>query len=198
MLLYFSKVPLRFYFDTVYGLRYVYIIFIFLLASKGLYLESAIVILIKILSLLLYLSLLFYTTSPSELKYGLEKLFTPFNLFNINVAGIINVIVGIITFFPILFLTEREVLTNASKRGLDYFHTDIISKMFALILSFKNTLRLTIEKIKKIKLLSTLSGYNRKKHRTNLRTNKVGFNDILLILVHLLFVAYYIWEKGLL
>ena len=198
MLLYLSKVPLRFYFDSVYGLRYVYILLVLLLAAKGLYLENAVVLLIKITSLMLYLSMIFYTTSPSELKYGLEKVLTPFNLFNINISPAINKLVGIITFFPVLFATEKEVLINASSRGLDYFHTDILSRIYALALSFKNTLRLTKEKIAKRNFVMTLRGYSTKKHRTNLRTNKPGFFDILIILVHLIFVFYYIWEKGLL
>ena len=196
-LLYSSHVPLRFYFDTVYGLRYIFIIFVFLLAFKGLYLEDASTILIKIVIVMLYLSMLFYTTSPSELKYGIEKLLTPFNLFNINISPVINKVVGVITFFPILFSTERQVLVNASSRGLDYFHTDIISRFFALVHSFKNTFRLTIEKINKMKLVASLKGYSTKKYRTNLRTNRLGFNDVFLLVIHISFIVYYIWEKGL-
>ena len=68
MLLYLSRVPLRFYFNMLYGLRYIFIIVIFALANRGLSFENAVVILIKISSIIEYLALIFYTTSPSELK----------------------------------------------------------------------------------------------------------------------------------
>ncbi len=197
MLLYSSHVPLRFYFNMLYGLRYVYIVILFALASKGLSLEEAIVILIKVSSIIEYLALIFYTTSPSELKYAIEKTLKPFNIFNFNLGNVSNKIVGIINFFPLLFTTEYEVLKSASARGMDYFHSDIIARIGALACSFKNTLRITLEKIQTIKFASELRMYSVTKFRTNLRTNKVNFYALLILLIHLVFIAYYIFERGL-
>lgn len=198
MLMYTSNVPMKFYFNMLYGLRYIYIVLLFLLSSKGLSLEQAIVIFIKISALIEYLALIFYTTSPSELKYGIEKTLNPFNLFNFNLGRLSNKIVSIITFFPLLFTTEHEVLKSASARGLDYYHSDILAKINVAFSSFKNTLRITFNKIHNIKFASELRMYNVTKFRTNLRTNKVSFFDIMLILVHLIFIMSYIKEVGLL
>ena len=52
MMMYSSNVPLRFYFDMLYGLRYIYIIILFALASKGLTLEEALVIIMKVSSVI--------------------------------------------------------------------------------------------------------------------------------------------------
>lgn len=193
-----SNVPLKYYFNTLYGLRYIFILLIVLLAARGLYLENALIVLIKIVSMMLYLDMIFYTTSSSEIKYGIEKVLTPFNLFNFNISPFINKLVNVIVFFPLLFSTEREVLVNSSSRGLDYTYADIISRFFVIITSFKNTLRLTIEKMKKQKLSSYLRGYSTSKYRTNLRTNKVGFLDAVLLAVHIFFIAYFIFERSIL
>ena len=197
MLIYSSNVPLRFYFDMLYGLRYIYIIILFALASKGISQETAIVVLIKVTCFIEYLSLIFYTTSPSELKYGIEKTLKPFNLFNFNLGKISNILINIITFFPLLFTTEYTVLKSAASRGLDYFHSDIIARFNVLISSFKNNLRLTLEKMKMIKFASELRMYNVSKFRTNLRTNKAGFLDFIILSVHIVFIASYVIEKGL-
>ena len=197
MLMYTSNVPMKFYFNMLYGLRYIYIILLFLLASKGLSLEQAVVVFIKISAFIEYLALIFYTTSPSELKYGIEKTLNPFNLFNFNLGRLSNKIVGIINFFPLLLTTEHEVLKSASARGLDYYHSDILAKISVVLSSFKNTIRLTIKKIHDIKFASELRMYSVTKFRTNLRTNKVRFFDIMLILVHLIFILSYIKEVGL-
>lgn len=198
MILYSSNVPLRFYMNMLYGLRYIYIFLLFLFASRGLTLEQTVITLIKISAIIEYLAFIFYTTAPSELKYGIEKILNPFNFLNLNLGKFSNFIVSIITFFPLLFTVEQSVLMNAGSRGLDYYHSDILAKIIVVMSSFKNTLRLTFQKIKETKLACELKMYKVTKFRTNLRTNKVRFFDIILILIHLIFIAYYIYERGLL
>ncbi len=196
-MMYLSRVPMRFYFDMLYGLRYIFIIIIFMLASKGLELESALVILLKLFCVIENLALIFYTTSPSELKYGIEKCLTPFNIFNFKLGRLSNLLVSIITFFPMMFTTEQSVLKSASARGLDYFHGDVLSRIYASLSSLKNTLRLTIEKIRLVKFNSELKMYDVKKYRTNLRVKKVGFSDLILLGIHIVFVFSYVTEVGI-
>ena len=199
MMMYYSNVPLRFYTGMLYGLRYVYIFLLFLLASKGLSLENAVTIFLKISMIIEYLALIFYTTSNSELKYAIEKILNPINVLNLNLNKISYVITNIIIFFPLLITIDLEVVESASSRGLDYFHGDILSRLIVQKNTIKNTLRLTREKLKRIKFVSSLKLYNTKKLRTNLNTNKFNYRDVLLILVHLIFIAFYIvFERGVL
>ena len=177
ILLYESKVPLRFYFNIIYGLRYLLIILVVLLASKGLTLNVAVTILFKVFNIISYLSLIFYTTSNSELKDGLEKLISPFNFLNLRISTFINRLVNLINFFPLLLITEREVLISSSARGLDYFHTDLMSRFITALISLKNTFRLTKEKLKRKKLSNKIKLYITKTYRTNLRTKKFKLYD---------------------
>lgn len=190
ILLYESKVPLRFYFNIIYGLRYLLIILVVLLASKGLTLNVAVTILFKVFNIISYLSLIFYTTSNSELKYGLEKLISPFNFLNLRVSTFINRLVNLINFFPLLLITEREVLISSSARGLDYFHTDLMSRFITALISLKNTFRLTKEKLNRKKLSNKIKLYSTKTYRTNLRTNKFKLYDLIILIVFIMFIYY--------
>ncbi len=190
ILLYESKVPLRFYFNIIYGLRYLLIILVVLLASKGLTLNVAVTILFKVFNIISYLSLIFYTTSNSELKYGLEKLISPFNFLNLRISTFINRLVNLINFFPLLLITEREVLISSSARGLDYFHTDLMSRFITALISLKNTFRLTMEKLKRKKLSNKIKLYSTKTYRTNLRTNKFKLYDLIILMVFIMFIYY--------
>lgn len=190
ILLYESKVPLRFYFNIIYGLRYLLIILVVLLASKGLTLNVAVTILFKVFNIISYLSLIFYTTSNSELKYGLEKLISPFNFLNLRISTFINRLVNLINFFPLLLITEREVLISSSARGLDYFHTDLMSRFITALISLKNTFRLTKEKLNRKKLSNKIKLYSTKTYRTNLRTNKFKFYDFIILMVFIMFIYY--------
>lgn len=190
ILLYESKVPLRFYFNIIYGLRYLLIILVVLLASKGLTLNVAVTILFKVFNIISYLSLIFYTTSNSELKYGLEKLISPFNFLNLRISTFINKLVNLINFFPLLLITEREVLISSSARGLDYFHTDLMSRFITALISLKNTFRLTKEKLNRKKLSNKIKLYSTKTYRTNLRTNKFKLYDLIILIVFIMFIYY--------
>lgn len=190
ILLYESKVPLRFYFNIIYGLRYLLIILVVLLASKGLTLNVAVTILFKVFNIISYLSLIFYITSNSELKYGLEKLISPFNFLNLRVSTFINRLVNLINFFPLLLITEREVLISSSARGLDYFHTDLVSRFITALISLKNTFRLTKEKLNRKKLSNKIKLYSTKTYRTNLRTNKFKLYDLIILIVFIMFIYY--------
>lgn len=190
ILLYESKVPLRFYFNIIYGLRYLLIILVVLLASKGLTLNVAVTILFKVFNIISYLSLIFYTTSNSELKYGLEKLISPFNFLNLRISTFINRLVNLINFFPLLLITEREVLISSSARGLDYFHTDLMSRFITALISLKNTFRLTKEKLNRKKLSNKIKLYSTKTYRTNLRTNKFKLYDLIILMVFIMFIYY--------
>lgn len=190
ILLYESKVPLRFYFNIIYGLRYLLIILVVLLASKGLTLNVAVTILFKVFNIISYLSLIFYTTSNSELKYGLEKLISPFNFLNLRISTFINRLVNLINFFPLLLITEREVLISSSARGLDYFHTDLMSRFITALISLNNTFRLTKEKLNRKKLSNKIKLYSTKTYRTNLRTNKFKLYDLIILIVFIMFIYY--------
>ena len=126
------------------------------------------------------------------MKYSLEKALTPFNIFNLRISVFINRVVNVIRFIPLLLITERKVLISSSARGLDYFHTDILSRFITIVISFKNTLRLTNEKISNMKFNSKLRMYSTKKYRTNVKVNKFGILDIVVILVFMLFIYYII------
>ena len=195
VLIYYSKVPIRYYLDIIYGMRFIYLLLLLYLGMKGFYLEEALLLYFKITIVMLYLSLLLYTTSPKELKYAFEKLLFPLTLLKLNISPFINVIINSITFFPILFITEREVLDASSSRGLDYIHADVLSKFYVVLMNLRNTIRLTLQKLKKSKTNEFLRGYSTNTFRTNLRINKVRILDVFVLVCYVLLIAYVIWEK---
>lgn len=192
-----SKVPLKYYFDMFYSARYVYIILIFIFASWQISLETAIVYLLKIIMTLEYLALITYTSSPSELHYGITRMLNPINFLNLNLDKIANLIISTINFIPTIVTTEQSILKSQASRGLDYYHSGIFGKIYAVLNSLKNTLRLTIKRKKEIKLVSSLRMNFTGKKRTNLNINKVGLYDIIFSAFSFMFLIGYIMEVNL-
>lgn len=68
-----SFVPLKFYMNTFWSLRYIYILVAFICASMRMNMNGYLTIFAKIVVVVEYLNIISYTTSPSESAYGIEK-----------------------------------------------------------------------------------------------------------------------------
>ena len=193
-----SKVPFRFFFNMFYSFRYLYLVLIFVFASSGFSLELSLVYLLKFVLVSQYLALLVFTTSLSEFDYGIYKVLNPINFLNLNVSYISLVIGNIFRFIPALVTTENYVLRCQASRGIDYVHSGIVGKYYAVLYSFKNSIRLTFKRMKDVNNLAKLRMYDVKRRRTNLKTGKFSFYAFMLLLFHVLFLYAYILEVKLL
>lgn len=191
-----SFVPTKFYFKTFYSFRYIYILIAFFCVSLGLDLEITIIYLLKLIIVTECLVLMIYTTSPSELNYGMEKILRIFNIFGLNVSGMVVDITNAIRFIPLVITTESKILKSQSSRGIDYYNSDIFGKTYALFSAYKNVLRLSFKKSKQIRKIEEIRLFNVRKRRTNYRTNKVGFYDLIFFLFHITIVVAYLIEGG--
>ena len=77
---------------------------------------------------------------------------------------------------------KYRTITSSVSRGIEYGGLNFLNR----IKLHSNIRRLTKVKNKEILNESRLRLFDIKKSRTNYRTNKVGFNDIFIILFHLL------------
>lgn len=193
-----SFVPTRFYFKVFYSMRYIYIFVILLCYFLGLSLQTTVIYLLKIISLVEYLFILIYTTSPSELNYGIEKLLNTFNILGLNMAVISVKVTRFIKFIPLLIITENKILKSQSSRGIDYNHSDIFGRYYAIFKSYLNTIRLTYRKSKDIKRNEEVRLFSVRRHRTNYRLKRIGFYDIIFFLFHVGVVVSLLVERGVL
>lgn len=193
-----SNVPFKFYFNIIYSLRFILILTLFVCLCTTLTLDIYVVILLKIVLLVMEVSILTFTTSPSELSYGIEKFLSPFNWFFLNLSYLVAGIVNMIRFIPMLITNEYKVLKSAESRGIDYKYSNMLSRFYTRRLIFKRVFSITRRTMKDIKTEGNLKLYSHKKYRTNYKVNKFGIYDLLYLLISLSFIIYYLYEKGIL
>jgi len=150
----------------------------------------------KLVILVEYINLLAYTTSPSESAYGIEKFLSLFNFLYLPVSKLAFKINSILRYHPLMLSVEYKTLKASSSRGIDYYHTNIIGKTYAFSKVYGNIRRLVKNKNKEISFNSELRLYDIKKYRTNYRTNKVGFFDIILLLLHIILIYAHLTSIG--
>ena len=193
-----SFVPFRYYFNTFWSLRYVFVIIAAICAYFATTLEVCLVYMMKLVIVVEYLNILAFTTSPSESIYGIEKFLSFFNFLYLPVSKLAFKINSILRYFPLYLTVEYKAFKASSSRGVDYNHLNIFKKIRYFFRVHGNIRRLTNNKNNQINEYSEQRLFDIKTYRTNYRTNKVAFYDIFFLLFHLVLIYAYCVEVGLL
>lgn len=191
-----SFVPFKYYFRTFWSLRYIYILIVFICAYFRLSMTEALTYVIKLITVVEYLNILAYTTSPSESAYGIEKFLSYFNFLYLPITKFAFKINKMLRYVPLMLTVEYKTLKAEASRGIDYFHSNMFGRMNAVSTIYGNILALTKRKSRDIAFASELRLYNMKRYRTNYRTNRVGFYDLFFTVFHLALVYAYLVQRG--
>ncbi len=189
-----SYVPIKYYFNTFYSLRYIYLLLAFICAYFGLGFSDYLVYVSKIIVFILYLNVIVFTTSPSETIYSIEKFLNLFNFLNLKAVKIASSINGLLRYHPLYMMVKNDVMLASSVRGI---HIGLFSVKTKIRLN-KKIRELTRIRSKEMNECAELRLYDINKHRTNFRTNKVGFYDILFLIFHIVLLYMYATLEGLL
>ena len=187
-----SLVPFRYYFNTFWFLRYIYIIVGIIMAYMGKNIELYVVFISKFIIVLEYLNILAFTTSPSESIYAIDRFLSLPNFLYLNVTKLAYKINSMLRYFPLYESVKYKTITSSVSRGIIYGRLSFIKK----IKLHSNIRRLTKEKNLEILNESKLRLFDINKRRTNYRTNKISFADIFFLLFHLLILFVYLSEGG--
>lgn len=192
-----SYVPFRYYFNTFWFLRYIYILIAFICAYFDQSLQTCMIYIIKLVVLVEYINIIAYTTSPSESAYGIEKFLSNFNFLFLKLSKISFRINNILRYYPNLLTVRGKAYKAAASRGIDYYNTDIINRSLIFMKLQFSVKRLHDYKNKMTHINNNLKLFSLKTYRTNYRTNKVSFNDIFFLIFHLLLIYTCIIEAGI-
>ena len=81
-----SKVPYKYYFDTFWHLRYIYLLIGVICYIFSVNALNTSVYIAKLVIIVEYLNIISYTTSPSENIWGIERLLSVFNYLYLPVS----------------------------------------------------------------------------------------------------------------
>ena len=191
-----SYIPFRFYINSIWSLRYWYLFIAILCLYLDVELQACIVYIMKFTTVVEYLNILAFTTSPSENIYAIEKLLSYFNFLYLPISKIAFKINSILRFIPLAQGVEYKTFKAASSRGIDYSHSNIFGRIYAYLKVHSNIRRLIKYKNSEIQKSSEMRLFDLKKYRTNYRTNKISYNDIFFLLFHVGLIVVHLIESG--
>ena len=139
----------------------------------------------KIIFIILYSSLLTYTTVITEITYGIEKILYPLKRI-IKVSDIAMIITLAIRYIPSLTNQADRIIKAQKIRGINFENNNIKEKIQNIGGILIPLFILSIKKSQKTADIMDIRLYNYGKSKTNYRSNNWKLIDTLLLILNIL------------
>lgn len=173
------------YLKTINSLR---LILVFILVLNLIFKVDIIITIIsmlRLLSIVLYTSILTLTTPPTEITYGLEQFLAPLKLIKIPINKIAFSISISLRFIPTLIDQGNKILKSQASRGVDYYNSNLKGKFIAIKSMLIPMFVTTLKKADDLADTMAVRLYDVNEKRTNFRINKWSFFDTYMVIIHL-------------
>lgn len=115
-----SLVPLKKYLSSVYSMKFLLLVIFFINILFGVSIYNSFIMLCRVCLVLMYFSLLLYTTTTNELALGFSSLLSPLGIFGFPVSKVSMAIALSLNFIPILFMESGKIIKSQTSRGFNY------------------------------------------------------------------------------
>ncbi len=150
---------------------------------------SAVFIIFRIVSLILFSSLLTYTTSPTMLTDAIERLLSPLKLFRVNVSSLSMMMTIALRFIPTL-IEEIDIIMSAQKaRGADLETGSLTQRARALVPVFIPLIVSSFRRAYELAFAMECRCYSGNNKRTRMKQMKLGARDYIAFAVVALLCA---------
>lgn len=181
-----TNIPLKLYYKSLKSLKLLIIFIIIINLIFKISLENTIVMIIRLCLVVIYTSILTLTTPPTEITYGLEKLFSPLKLIKVPVNQMALSITLALRFIPNIIDQAHKILKSQASRGIDYQNTNLKGKILAIKSMLVPMFILTVKKADDLALSMEIRLYNLHSTRTNFRIHRWKAFDTYLVIIHVL------------
>jgi len=148
-------------------------------------------IVLRLLNLVLLSSVLTFTTSPMDLKNGLESLMKPLKVIKVPVSEIAMMISLVLRFIPTLLEETSKIIKAQASRGADFNEAGLRQKMKQIISLLVPMFVVSFKRADDLANAMESRGYVIGEKRTSIDVMKLTFKDyyaLFLILVLLTFI----------
>lgn len=150
---------------------------------------SSVFIIFRIVSLILFSSLLTYTTSPTMLTDAIERLLSPLKVFKVNVSSLSMMMTIALRFIPTL-IEEIDIIMSAQKaRGADLETGSITQRAKALVPVFIPLIVSSFRRAYELAFAMECRCYSGNNKRTRMKEMKLGARDYVAFGIVILLVA---------
>ncbi|MCR5151170.1 MAG: energy-coupling factor transporter transmembrane protein EcfT [Clostridiales bacterium] len=148
----------------------------FKITEKGV--NTAVFTVLRIINLVVVSSLLTYTTTPTMLTDGIERLLHPLTYLHINVGSLAMMMTLALRFIPTLIEEIQRIINAQKSRGADFENGGIVSRAKALVPIFVPLIISSFRRAYELAFAMTARCYTGGNERTRMKQMKIKVRDI--------------------
>ena len=180
----YSNISIKTYLKNILGIK-IFLIFILVIDIIFYTSTSRIIFdLFKLIFIILYSSILTYTTVITELTYGIEKILSPLSKV-LPVSDIAMVITLTLRYIPSLTHEADRIIRAQKMRGINFDTKNIKEKILSISGILMPMFVMSIRKSNLMADIIDIRLYNYGKSKTNYRSNNWRLLDTLLLILNI-------------
>jgi len=184
-----SNVPMKYYFKPLLSMKVLFLFIIIINLIFGVSFSNSLLMIFKICLIIIYSSLLLYTTTTTDLAKGISSFLRPLDGFNIPVSKISMAIAFSLNFIPILFSQSNKIIKSQISRGFDYRKGSFKQKILGIKSIFIPMFVLAMKRADEVANAMEVKQFSFNNKRSNIRGFKWHFEDAYMLTIHLVVLA---------
>ena len=149
-------------------------------------------IILRVLTLIVFSTILTLTTKPTELNNAIESLLSPLELLHIKTSVFAMMVSIALRFIPTLFLEADKILKAQASRGVDFNEGNLKSKISQIISLLVPMFVVSFKKADELAIAMEARGYIPGEKRTKINEMKLRVSDYIWLGLYLLIFMSYI------
>ena len=115
-----SQIPLKKYLLSIYGMKFLFLVIFVINLLFGVSVYNSLIMVCRICLVVMYSSLLLYTTTTNELALGFSSLLRPLGFLGFPVSKVSMAIALSLNFVPVLFMESGKIIKSQASRGFNF------------------------------------------------------------------------------
>lgn len=185
-----SNVPFFNYIKSLFGMKFLFIMIFLINLLFGVSVYSSFIMIIRVCFIVLYSSVLLFTTTTNELALGFSSLLRPLELFDISVSKISMALALSFNFVPDLFVQSNKIIKSQASRGFDYNNASFKDKLIGIKSIVIPMFVLSIKRADCISDAMELKQFSFNNNRSSIKSISWCFKDSYMIACHLLIFVF--------
>lgn len=185
-----SCVPIKKYLLSIYGMKFLFLIVFIINLIFGVSVYNSFIMICRICLVVMYSSLLLYTTTTNELASGFSSFLRPLAVFGFPVSKVSMAIALSLNFVPILFMESGKIIKSQTSRGFNYksgsFRDRIVGLRSVIIPMFV----LSMRRADSISDAMEVKQFSFNSNRSSIKSVRWHISDFYMISCHLLVLIF--------
>lgn len=185
-----SLVPLKNYIRSVLSMKFLFLVIFVINLLFGVSVYNSFIMVSRVCLVVLYSSVLIYTTTTNELALGFSSFLRPFGIFGFPVSKVSMALALALSFVPLLFMESNKIIKSQTSRGFDFNNGSFKDRIVGLKSVIIPMFVLSMKRADSISDSMEVKQFSFNSDRNSIKGIRWHVSDVYMICCHLLVLVF--------